>query len=161
MEVLRIGAPNPSHEVTTGDVTDVHRTGAMTTLLHLARLDLPHDVRDSEITVSALFRASLMLNFLTGGEPQMTFSARAWRSGRTSRHRPTRLVWKLTTMIVDTACGMLRGEDRHCAAAWVNYVRRPRRPTTVVIYRLSSARTLIDGCGTEASLRPPDHDHRS
>lgn len=82
---------------------------------------LPADVRDEEITVAALFRASLILNFLTGGAPEMTFSARCHRSGRISRGILTRTMWRGTAMGIDAACAILRGEDAHCATAWANH----------------------------------------
>lgn len=87
--------------------------------------DLPCDVRSCEVTVVALFRASLLLNFLTGGDPAMTFSARAWRARRVSKGRLLRTVWIATSTIIDVVCAILRGERAHCETAWNNYVKRP------------------------------------
>ena len=131
MAVLRIGAVDTTYDMAFGDDPDAHRSGVIATLQHLALTELPEDVRDCEVTVMALFRASLMLNFLTGGKPQMTFSARAWRSRRTARTLSSRLGWAMIIALVDSSCAMLRGERDHCELAWVNYVRRPRRPAGI------------------------------
>lgn len=127
MAVLRMDAVDTTYDAAFGNVPGAHRSGVIATLQYLALTDLPEDVRDCEITVMALFRASLMLNFLTGGKPQMTFSARAWRSRRTARTLSSRLGWAMIIALVDSSCGLLRGERAHCEVAWVNYVRRPNR----------------------------------
>ena len=128
MAVLRMDAVGTTYDAALGDVSGAHSSGVIATLQHLALTDLPDDVRDCEVTVVALFRASLMLNFLTGGKPQMTFSARAWHARRTARTLPSRLGWSMVIALVDSSCGVLRGERDHCEIAWVNYVRRPGRP---------------------------------
>lgn len=86
---------------------------------------LPEDVRACEVTVVALFRASLVLNVLTGGEPGMTFSARCFRARVRAAGPVPRLGWAVAAAGIDAACYLLRGERTHCAAAWRNYRRRP------------------------------------
>ncbi len=94
-------------------------------MLHwLAAADLPPDVRNCECSEVILFKASVFLNFLTFGDPSMTFSARCHLSRRTARHPLRRLVWSFMTAFIDTACACLRGESEHCATAWTNYVKR-------------------------------------
>lgn len=94
-------------------------------LFRLLSGPLPPDVRDEEVTVAALFRASLILNFLTGGAPEMTFSARCHRSGRISRGVLNRTMWRGIALSIDAACAVLRGEESHCATAWANHrIRR-------------------------------------
>lgn len=89
---------------------------------------LPSDVIETEVTVTVLFRGSLALNFLTGGAPHMTFSARCHRARRTTRSPITRAGWHVLARTIDASCGILRGESEHCAAAWSNHLARgPRR----------------------------------
>ena len=91
------------------------------------RADLPADVNEAEYSVALLFRASLVLNVLTGGHEDMTFSARCHVQGRRARSRPGRLFWRFTAGLIDASCGVLRGESEHCATAWSNFVARDRR----------------------------------
>ena len=127
MAVLRMYASGASYGAGSDTISDDDPKGVVATVQHLLTSELPADVQECEVTVLALFRASQVLNFLTGGKPEMTFSARAWRSRRTSRLYVSRLGWAATTAMVDAACGVLRGEQHHCATAWQNYVRRPAR----------------------------------
>ena len=137
MAVLRMDAADPTYDAATAAAPGARPGDAIGTLLHLASGELPDDVRECEVTVVALFRASLMLNFVTGGKPQMTFSARAWRSRRTARNLPARFGWSMVIALVDSSCGVLRGERDHCEVAWVNYVRRPKRLTRQALRRRS------------------------
>lgn len=83
---------------------------------------LPPDVLDEEITVLILFRLSLALNRLTGGLPDMTFSARtAMRCHRRCLLFP---VWTVLRVVIDSYCRAFRGEIGHCATALRNYHRR-------------------------------------
>ncbi|MEO1491161.1 MAG: hypothetical protein AAFV19_03295 [Pseudomonadota bacterium] len=107
------------------------RPGWKRTLARLMTEDLPEDVRSAEVTVTVLFRASQILNFLTGGCPEMTFSARCHRSRRTSRGMLPRAGWFFLVVVIDSACGALRGESEHCATAWSNYALRPGRASRV------------------------------
>lgn len=99
----------------------------LATLHGLIRDPLPDDVRHCEATTAALFRASQILNLLTGGNPDMTFSARCHRARRTARFLPARFGWRVAECGIDAVCGILRGEEQHCTVAWINYVTRPRR----------------------------------
>lgn len=90
---------------------------------------LPADVCEEEYTAAALFRGSLMLNYITGGQADMTFSARCYRAQRICRSMPLRLTWRLLRMSIDIACAQLRGESEHCATAWTNYLLRQSRKT--------------------------------
>jgi hypothetical protein len=103
------------------------RPGWLLTVIRLLTEDLPDDVRYCEATVVVLFRASQVLNFLTGGCPQMTFSARCHRARRTTRQFAARAAWACVAITIDTACAVLRGEHEHCATAWTNYALRPGR----------------------------------
>ncbi len=85
---------------------------------------LPSDVLDVEITVVVLFRGSLALNFLTGGAPDMTFSARCHHARRTTRGPIVRAGWRVLAGTIDASCAILRGETEHCAAAWSNHLAR-------------------------------------
>jgi hypothetical protein len=87
---------------------------------------LPRDVRDCEVTVAALFRASLALNLLLGGEPDMTFSARAHHERTTRRGALARMLWSGVAASIDVACAVSRGECEHCATAWANHLGRFR-----------------------------------
>lgn len=87
---------------------------------------LPADVGRHECSVATLFRASIALNYMTGGAPDMTFSARCHRTKRTGRSPAARAGWSLLAMAIDAGCGVLRGECEHCATAWANHVTRPR-----------------------------------
>lgn len=100
------------------------RSGAVKVLQQLLSGPLPSDVRDEEVTVAALFRASLILNFLTGGAPEMTFSARCHRSARIRRGTLNRTMWRGIAIGIDVACAVLRGEEAHCATAWANHRNR-------------------------------------
>lgn len=106
------------------DRSDRPCTGAVSTLHRLLTGPLPADVPDDEYTVAALFRASLVLNFMTGGAANMTFSARCHRSGRVSRKVTQRALWRMTGAGIDIACAVLRGEREHCATAWANHRAR-------------------------------------
>ncbi|MGD1926480.1 MAG: hypothetical protein ACFB03_20190 [Paracoccaceae bacterium] len=128
MAVVRMEATASGISADPMDLAEAHQ-GVVATVVEIWWSDLPEDVRHCEVTVLAFFRASQVLNFLTGGNPEMTFSARAWRSRRTSRFLPVRIGWTMTSAAVDVVCAMLRGEERHCAAAWGNYVRRAGRVT--------------------------------
>jgi hypothetical protein len=107
---------------------DVHAPegppGRFSTVWSLMTGPLPSDVRDEELTVAALFRASLILNFLTGGAPDMTFSARCHGAQKYGRMMPQRVAWRALAMAIDAICGVLRGECQHCAAAWSNHLSR-------------------------------------
>lgn len=140
MAVLRIDAADTSREVAFDSAWVTPRSGVIATLMHMAHAELPDDVRSCEVTVAVLFRASLILNFLTGGQPQMTFSARAWRSRRSARTLSARVGWSVVTILVNSSCAALRGERDHCAVAWVNYVRRPGRPANIGSLHIGSTR---------------------
>ena len=132
MAVLRLGAVDQTHASAPGAQIDLPSgktaTGKTLRTLHsIAVQTLPPDVIECETTFILCFRASQMLNFLSGGKPEMTFSARIWRARYTSRSPMVRLCWLLTVLLVDGACAVMRGERGHCAMAWVNYVRRPGR----------------------------------
>lgn len=101
--------------------------GPFATFWYLLTGPLPSDVRDEELTVAALFRASLILNFLTGGAPDMTFSARCYGAQQNGRVLPQRVAWRIIAMSIDATCGVLRGECQHCAAAWSNHLSRDPR----------------------------------
>lgn len=107
---------------------------------HLLRADLPSDVREEELTVAALFRASLVLNALTGGDPEMTFSARCHRDQERAAGPLSRLAWGVACLAIDLACAVLRGESEHCATAWENHC----------------ARVGVAACGPLAADRAPD-----
>ncbi|MEM7210586.1 MAG: hypothetical protein AAF479_01645 [Pseudomonadota bacterium] len=109
------------------DVSVATELSAVSTVFRLMFSELPDDVKECEVTIIAFFRASCVFNFVTGGAPKMTFSARAWHSRRTSRHILARLGWRFTVHIVNSACAALRGERDHCAVAWANYVQRLTR----------------------------------
>lgn len=89
------------------------------------RSSLPPDVIDEEVTEVICFKASLALNRMLGGAPDMTFSARAFRASTESERVARRWGWCLVRAAVDLSCAMLRGEAHHCETAWVNYCRRP------------------------------------
>ena len=120
MAVLRIDAPEGAFDLAP---VPAGRLGVLRILLWQ---DLPADVRDKECTVAVLFRASQVLNFVTGGAPRMTFSARCHRRRRTARALPVRAAWSVMAMGIDATCGAFRGETQHCATAWSNYVARDR-----------------------------------
>lgn len=124
MAVLRVDAAEVSLD--TQDIRPA-RPGWLCTLTRLMTEELPEDVRCAEATVTVLFRSSQVLNYLTGGCPDMTFSARCHRSRRTSRGIVTRVGWTALVVVIDTTCGALRGETEHCATAWTNYALRPGR----------------------------------
>lgn len=124
MAVLRVDAAELSFEAQ--DLRPA-RPGWRQTLILLMFDELPDDVRDHEVTVTVFFRSSQILNFLTGGCPQMTFSARCHRSRRTSRWLAARLAWTVLALGIDATCAALRGEHEHCATAWTNYTLRPGR----------------------------------
>ena len=120
MAVLRIDAPEGAFEFVPVSA------GRLETLQLLLWQDLPADVRDKECTVAVLFRASQVLNFITGGTPGMTFSARCHLRRRIARALPARAAWSVMAMGIDATCGAFRGETQHCATAWSNYVARDR-----------------------------------
>ncbi|MEM9059926.1 MAG: hypothetical protein AAGD13_05645 [Pseudomonadota bacterium] len=126
MAVLRMEAMTSGIPADPMDLAEAHQ-GVVSTIFEIWSSEVPDDVCECEVTVLAFFRASQILNFVTGGNPQMTFSARAWRSRRTARSVPSRVCWASTTVVVDLVCALVRGEERHCAEAWINYVRRPDR----------------------------------
>ena len=86
---------------------------------------LPDDVLPEEVTVVICFKTSLWLNRLLGGAPDMTFSARSHM--RANAAHPTRYFWWPVVAMIDIACAMLRGEDSHCEAAWLNHCARKSR----------------------------------
>lgn len=90
---------------------------------------LPPDVCEDEYTDAVLFRASLLLNYTTGGQADMTFSARCYVAQRTARTGPVRIVWRIVMMSIDVLCAQMRGETEHCATAWSNFLARGRRNT--------------------------------
>lgn len=100
------------------------RSGTMSVVAHLMTAPLPADVLREEYTVAVLFRSSLVLNFLTGGAADMTFSARCHRAGRISRWTAQRMFWRTLVGLIDLACAVLRGEREHCATAWANHRAR-------------------------------------
>ncbi len=85
---------------------------------------LPQDMLSAECTVVLCFKLSVRINIYTGGDRDMTFSARCHRSSRTSRNPFKRLVWRVITAIIDILCGVLRGEAYHCETAWKNHIAR-------------------------------------
>ncbi|WP_323766279.1 hypothetical protein [Marinovum sp.] len=91
------------------------------------RSTLPPDVIDEEVTEVICFKASLALNRLLGGAPDMTFSARAYHASTDADRTARRCGWRLVRAAVDLSCAMLRGEAHHCETAWVNHCRRPGR----------------------------------
>lgn len=101
--------------------------GPLQTIGTLATQPLPEDIRRHECTTAVLFRGSLILNYVTGGRADMTFSARCFRAQRLSRNIAHRLAWRTMMHGVDLACALLRGESQHCATAWSNYLARPVR----------------------------------
>ncbi len=100
---------------------------SLTKVFELLTRELPEDVRGCECSMVVLFRGSQVLNFVSGGNPEMTFSARCHRSRRTSRSIAARAGWSALVIVIDTACGAIRGEVEHCATAWTNYAVRPSR----------------------------------
>jgi hypothetical protein len=103
------------------------RGGAFARLRAVAFGELPADVRDCEVTVAALFRASLALNVLLGGEADMTFSARAHLERTRRRGALARAGWHTVAAAIDLACAVTRGECEHCATAWENHLGRDAR----------------------------------
>ncbi|MGF1552079.1 MAG: hypothetical protein ACFBWO_06180 [Paracoccaceae bacterium] len=100
------------------------RRGLPPRLAEIAFDELPADVRDTEVTVTALFRASLALNLLLGGTSDMTFSARCHLESRRRRSPVARALWSTLARGIDLACAVLRGECEHCATAWDNHLGR-------------------------------------
>lgn len=98
--------------------------GVLDGLVRLMTGPLPDDVPPSEYTDAFLFRCSLILNYITGGSPEMTFSARCHRSARVSRSFAGRAFWRGIAGLVDILCACLRGEHAHCATAWANHRAR-------------------------------------
>jgi hypothetical protein len=90
------------------------------------RADLPHDVRDEEITFIVLFRLSVLLNQVCGGQPDMTFSARTYQSQLAAPHWVMAVVWRAIRFQIDLFCSLTRGEAHHCEAAWHNHMARDR-----------------------------------
>ena len=86
--------------------------------------ELPNDVSEWEYSEVALFKASVLLNYATLGDPTMTFSARSHHARLTARTRGRWLFWFAVSALVDAACGVLRGESDHCETAWVNHEDR-------------------------------------
>jgi len=94
-------------------------------VLHgLAASPLPSDMNGEEYSEEVLFRASMLLNFLTGGTQHMTFSARAYYARSQAQYTGGKLFWYGISCTIDAACGALRGETDHCHAAWVNHLAR-------------------------------------
>jgi len=99
-------------------------------LLHLRSLRdaalraMPDTVSFDEFTDPLLFVLSIRLNRLTGGAPEMTFSARCHMSETTAPHWPMRLIWRGISAPIDLYCAAFRGEMQHCATAWINHQRR-------------------------------------
>ena len=121
MAVLNV---DPAEETVHHAVRCADRPPLLTTFRDLAFGALPPDVREEECTVAILFRGSLILNFVTGGAPDMTFSARCHRSLLTCRTVPGRAAWRSMIAVIDVACASLRGETDHCATAWDNHRAR-------------------------------------
>lgn len=85
---------------------------------------LPQDMLDEECTIVLCFKLSVCLNIYSGGDQNMTFSARCHRSSRISRNPLVRLLWLTLTALIDVLCGILRGEAYHCETAWKNHIAR-------------------------------------
>jgi hypothetical protein len=85
---------------------------------------LPQDMLAQECTIVLCFKLSVQINIYTGGDHNMTFSARCYRSGRTCRNPIKRLLWRALTATIDILCGTLRGEAYHCETAWKNHITR-------------------------------------
>ena len=83
---------------------------------------LPPDVLEEEITEILLFRLSLMLNRMTGGLSDMTFSARTAQG--CARGGPRGCAWQVPRVAIDAWCRIMRDEVDHCARALDNYHRR-------------------------------------
>ena len=83
---------------------------------------LPPDVMEEEITDIILFRLSLLLNRVTGGESDMTFSARTAQGCSAGGARG--VAWQLPRVMIDAWCRVMRAEIGHCARALANYHRR-------------------------------------
>ena len=97
-------------------------------LTQIYRKPLPQDMTSQECSVVVLFRSSQALNYMMGGDGDMTFSARCHRDRVSSRSVWARLGWHLAAMTIDAVCGALRGECEHCATAWDNHAARVQAP---------------------------------
>ena len=86
---------------------------------------LPADILDEEVTYILLFRLSVLLNRMTGGHRDMTFSART-RLEYQQRRWAARWCWGALQVAIDLYCRTARGEVGHCAVALRNYHRRCR-----------------------------------
>lgn len=84
---------------------------------------LPPDIHDEEVTYIVLFQLSVLLNRATGGQQDMTFSARTCLECGI-RRRAARVWWGLLRFAIDAYCRAARGEDGHCAQALTNHRRR-------------------------------------
>ena len=87
-----------------------------------ATFALPPDVLDDEVTEILLFRLSLVLNRLTFGPADMTFSARTALACEAGGLRGP--IWHTLRIGIDLYCRMMRAEVCHCATALTNYHRR-------------------------------------
>lgn len=105
--------------------------------------DLPPDISDCECSEVILFKASVFLNYVTGGHPAMTFSARTYMGSRISRNTIQRSIWIIAAASIDAACATFRGETEHCATAWVNFVRRDPASKTLVTCRPSGSASRL------------------
>lgn len=87
---------------------------------------LPADVSQEEYSTELLFRASMLLNYVTGGQPDMTFSARCFGALLAAKRLHAWLFWRWTGAGIDAFCGAFRGETDHCYTAWKAYHSRPK-----------------------------------
>ncbi|MFZ5962708.1 hypothetical protein ACOXXX_07125 [Thalassococcus sp. BH17M4-6] len=96
-------------------------------LLEAANRALPDGAIEEEFTEAVLFVLSIRLNGLTGGERDMTFSARCHLSTLRARWWPVRALWAGMSAVIDLYCAAFRNEPTHCRTAWRNHRRRIRR----------------------------------
>ncbi|KMK66651.1 hypothetical protein [Puniceibacterium sp. IMCC21224] len=85
---------------------------------------MPDGTLEEEFTEALLFVLSIRLNRLTGGAPDMTFSARCHNSSKTARLLSTRMIWAAMGAGIDLYCASFRGEALHCETAWYNHTHR-------------------------------------
>lgn len=88
---------------------------------------MPADMAEEECSVVLLFRTSQVINRLTGGTGDMTFSARCHEATLTASNPVARGLWRVLEGAIDATCGAWRGECEHCAAAWHNHATRSDR----------------------------------
>ncbi len=85
---------------------------------------MPENTLEEEFTEAVLFVLSIRLNRLTGGDADMTFSARCHIRATTARWLPIRLGWGIVGAVIDLYCTSFRGEILHCETAWYNHTSR-------------------------------------